>query len=189
MGGKVVGDNDAAISGEKIGKFTLVGLSLTILDFIVYNVVLQVFYGGSDSGIQVASIVSGTVATVAAYFGHSRITWRARKPREHGVAWFFGWNIFATVLIRPVVTGFFGLFTGLYDFAYSISSWLGLPFSREFVETTGVYVLMTAVIMVLNYAFYEQLVFGKERKTGAGAGKGATRSGDQKRKVAKKRKR
>ena len=155
------GENKAAL-GERIGKFTLVGISLTIIDFIIYNVVLQVFYGGSESGIQIASIVSGAIATVAAYFGHGRITWRARKPRKYGVAWFFGWNIFATTVIRPIATSLFGLFTGLYEFAYSISSWLGLPFSLEFVETTGVFVLMTGVIMILNYLFYDRLVFGKD---------------------------
>ena len=204
MGSKVVGDNDGALSGEKIGKFTLVGISLTILDFIIYNIVLQVFYGGSESGIQVASMVSGTIATVAAYFGHSRITWRARKPREYGVVWFFGWNVFTTFVVRQVVTRFFGLFTGLYDFAYSISSALGLPLSRENVETTGVFVLMTGVIMVLNYVFYERLVFGVSRsersaagrlttekgsRGGAGAGKCAKRSEGQRRKGEKKHKR
>ena len=200
-------DNDGALSGEKIGKFTLVGISLTILDFIIYNIVLQVFYGGSESGIQVASMVSGTIATVAAYFGHSRITWRARKPREYGVVWFFGWNVFTTFVVRQVVTRFFGLFTGLYDFAYSISSALGLPLSRENVETTGVFVLMTGVIMVLNYVFYERLVFGVSRsersgtgrsaagrltaekgsRGGAGAGKCAKRSEGQRRKGEKKK--
>ncbi len=158
--------DDAAVSGKKVATFAVVGAALTVLDFLVYNIVLKMFYGGDANGIGVASVVSGVIAMVAAYFAHKNITWKARKPRKYGVAWFFGWNIFAVTIVRPIVTWIFGLviFNRLYEFAFSILSFFNMPFSYEFVNSTGVYVLMTGVIMVLNYLFYEKLVFGETKK-------------------------
>ena len=163
MSEKVVKEVDeGGGTGKKVATFAVVGAGLTVLDFVVYNIVLRTFYGGEAEGASVASMVSGMVATVAAYFAHKNITWKARKPRKYGVAWFFGWNVFASTVVRPVVSWFFGLiiFSRLYEFAFSVISWLNIPFDYEFVKSTGIYVLMTAVVMVLNYMFYEKLVFG-----------------------------
>ena len=45
-----------------------------------------------------------------------------------------------------------------------ITSAVHLPFDYDFVESTGIYVLMTIVTMTLNYIFYEKVVFGNVAK-------------------------
>ncbi|MDO5480805.1 MAG: GtrA family protein [Candidatus Saccharibacteria bacterium] len=157
---------DEIVSGKKVVTFAAVGAALTVLDFLIYNIVLQVFYNGNADGASVAGMISGVLATIVAYFAHNNITWKARKPRKYGVAWFFGWNILMATGVRPVILWFFGLvfFSRIYDFAFSIISWLNIPLDYEIVKSTGVYVLMTCVVMVLNYTFYEKLVFGEKKK-------------------------
>ena len=153
---------DAAVSGKKVATFAVVGVGLTIFDFIVYNIALRVLYDGNSEGASVATMISGIVAMVAAYFAHKNITWKTRRPRKYGVAWFFGWNILMSVAIRPGLSWMFGTMGWLYEFAFSIISWLNIPLEFEFVKSTGIFGLATAVMMILNYIFYEKLVFGKE---------------------------
>lgn len=144
----------------KILKFVGVGFLCTIVDFLVYSLMVMVAFSGDTEKVGIAAMVSGLVATVVAYMLHSRITWKTRDPGKWGVVKFFLWNAFAVLFLRPILTWIFGLLTGLYEFAQMI-----LPFfSYEFVESTGIYVLMTAVVMVLNFIFYEKIVFGTEKE-------------------------
>ena len=68
------------------------------------------------------------------------------------------------VAVRPLLTMFFGLFGFLYKFAFDICQSIGIGFSYEFVETTGNYVLMTAVVMIINFLVYDRFVFGTKRE-------------------------
>lgn len=142
---------------QKIMKFAGVGVVATIVDFLTYQLVLNVIFYGN---LTAASVVSGVVATFAAYVMHNNITWKERNPGKYGVVVFFIWNAITVFCIRPPLTWVFGQLTGLYQFAYSLTSWI---FSYEFVESTGVYVLMITVTMVLNYLVYEKLVFNKAK--------------------------
>ena len=60
----------------------------------------------------------------------------------------------------PFLALCFGLFTPVYELAHNISSFFRLPFSYEFIESTGVFVFASIVAMLLNYIFYDKLVFG-----------------------------
>lgn len=149
---------------NRILKFVGVGITVTLIDFLVYNFALKVLLGGNNDLIWLASIISGVAGTIAAYLLHSNITWKGRDPGKYGVYKFFAWNILLVVAIRPALTFVFGVMDGLYEFTFMITSGMGLPFAFEFVESTGVYVLMTVVIMVLNFLFYDRVVFGSVSK-------------------------
>ena len=146
---------------NKIFKFVGVGITVTLIDYLVYSFVMMVLFGGNTDLVWLGSIISGVAGTIAAYILHSNITWRGRDPGKYGVLKFFGWNILLVAAIRPLLTLFFGLLDGLYEFAFMITDGIGIPFTFEFVESTGIYVLMTAVIMVLNFLFYDRVVFGE----------------------------
>ncbi len=146
---------------NKIFKFVGVGITVTLIDYLVYSFVMMVLFGGNTDLVWLGSIISGVVGTIAAYILHSNITWRGRDPGKYGVLKFFGWNILLVAAIRPLLTLFFGLLDGLYEFAFMITDGIGIPFTFEFVESTGIYVLMTVVIMVLNFLFYDRVVFGE----------------------------
>ena len=146
---------------NRILKFAGVGIATTIFDYVVYSILVMAFFGGDTSKVAIATIISGTAATFVAYFLHSKITWRERNPGKYGIIKFFLWNVLLVIAIRPALTFVFGLLEGLYQFAFMISDGINLPFSYEFVNSTGIYVLMTIVTMILNYLFYGKIVFGK----------------------------
>ena len=142
---------------KKILKFAGVGIAATIVDFLTYQFSLNILF---KDNLAISAIVSGVVATFAAYIMHNNITWKERDPGKYGVVKFFVWNVIAVFGLRPPLTWLFSTcFDWLYGFIYFLTSWI---FNYEFVKSTGVYVLMTLVIMFLNFAVYEKLVFTKE---------------------------
>ena len=110
-----------------------------------------------------ASTISALIATIVAYILHSRITWRARDPGRFGIIKFFLWNLALALAIRPFLAWTMGFLTIIYDFAYGISEWLHLPFTHEYVTSTGVFIFISIVTMVLNYFVYDALVFGRAK--------------------------
>ena len=66
--------------------------------------------------------------------------------------------------VKPVLTAFFRLpvFFWLYQLAFNICQFMHIPFSFEFVASTGNFVLMTGVTMVVNFLVYDRFVFGKK---------------------------
>lgn len=73
---------------------------------------------------------------------------------------FFVWNGLSALAITPFFTWLFGFTTPIYEFAHGITTALHIPFDYNFVESTGIFCLTTAVTMILNYLFYDKLVFG-----------------------------
>ena len=150
---------------EKIFKFVGVGLTCTIIDYSIYSLSVMVLFGGNVDMAWLATVISGTISTFAAYELHSHITWKQSDPGKYGIIKFFAWNAAQVVVIRPVLTFIMGLLTGFYEFAFMISDGIGLPFEYEFVESTGIFVLMTAVTMVINFLVYNRLIFGKSKSS------------------------
>lgn len=151
---------------NKIFKFVGVGVTCTIIDYAVYSLAMMLLFGGDTNLAWLATVISGVVATFAAYEMHSHITWKTSDPGKYGIIKFFAWNILLVIAIRPALTFIMGLLTGLYQFAFMISDGIGLPFSYEFVESTGIFVLMIAVTMVLNFLFYNRIIFGTPKVDG-----------------------
>lgn len=149
---------------QRVLKFIGGGVAATVVDYVVYTLFVMVIFGGDVGMAWLASIFSGIAATFAAFILHSKITWKERNPGKYGIIKFFAWNAFVIILVRPLLTKLFGLLTGLYQFAFMISEVIHLPFDYDFVESTGIYVLMTIVTMTLNYIFYEKVVFGDVAK-------------------------
>lgn len=156
---------------KKIFKFVGVGLTVTIIEYIIYSLFVMILFGGNTDMAPLATGMSGAISMLVAFVMHSRITWKERNPGRFGIVKFFAWNILLVALIRPGLAAFFELLTGLYQFAFMITSAIRLPFSYDFVSSTGIYVLVTAVAMVLNFVFYEKIVFGTSIKVKKKQGK------------------
>lgn len=148
---------------QRILKFAGVGIAATIADFLLYELALHTVFQGN---LTASAIAAGVGATFVAYIGHSKITWKTRDPGKWGIVKFFLWNAFMVALVRPILVWFFDLLTGLYEFGLWLCQAIHLPFDYEFVESTGVYILMTIVTLVLNYLFYGRVVFSKEKVGG-----------------------
>ena len=149
---------------EKVTRFFFVGVGVTLFDYIAC-MIFSTFLP-----LTIASICGGILATFVSYFSHKNITWKQREMTTWSIAKFFMWNALTMIAIRPLVIAGFGLLTWLYQFAFSICGLIHLPFSYEFVENTGIYVLAAIITMIINYLFYDKVVFG-EKKTKEKRGK------------------
>jgi len=148
---------------QKLIRFFFVGVTLTLFDYVIYTVIVMIFFRGNTDRTDIASLIAGFLATFLAYTLHSRITWKDRNAGKIEAAKFFAWNIALALVVRPILTWIFRGLDPLYEFALMICHWIHLPFSFEFVKSTGIFVLMTLIVMVLNFLVYEKLVFGSKK--------------------------
>ena len=144
------------------GKYLIFGLLNTGINYGMYEALALLVFKGENQ-LWIATLISGTISIFVGYFLHSKFTWKDREVGKVQLGKFFIWNVVMNVAVRPLLTLFFGLFGFLYQFAFNICQGIGLGFSYEFVETTGNYVLMTAVVMVINFLVYDKFVFGKTK--------------------------
>ncbi|MBQ2638151.1 GtrA family protein [Candidatus Saccharibacteria bacterium] len=142
-------------------RYLIVGVSVTLFNYILYAVLSNLIVRNNDL-LWLSSLIATAVTTVVAYFAHSKITWKERSITKTAIYKFFIWNALLTFAISPALTQLFSLITPLYEFTFNITSALHLPFTYEFVLTTGTFVLTTAVIMILNFLFYDRFVFGNK---------------------------
>ncbi len=147
---------------KRVSKFVVVGIILALSNYLFYTFLALIIIKNSEL-LWLSSLISTSVTTILAYFLHSKITWKERHPTKTGVINFFIWNALLAVVFSPFLTWFFGLFTPLYKFALQISEALHLPFNFDFVESTGIFILVNIVTMILNYFFYDRLVFGQKK--------------------------
>ena len=153
--------NHATKNPKRATRFVAVGGILTIINYILYSVLANIIFNNSDL-LWLASLISTSTSTILAYIFHSRITWKERRPKKSGVYNFFIWNFSIAFSLNPLLVQLFSFLTPLYQFAYNISSAISLPFTFEFIQSTGAFCFTTILIMVLNFLFYDKIVFSKK---------------------------
>ena len=149
---------------KRVGKFIIIGIILTIFNFLVYTFIGRVILNNNDL-LWLDSMVSYALATILAYILHSKITWKERHVTKTSVLMFFLWNGITAFLISPFFTWLFGFLTPFYQSIHQLCANLNLPFDYNFVESTGIYLLVAIVTLILNYLFYDKLVFGTSKKS------------------------
>ncbi|MBR3322082.1 GtrA family protein [Candidatus Saccharibacteria bacterium] len=155
--------NSAPSTTVRASKYTIVGIILTVFNFGLYTIIARII--NNNEFLWLATLISTLITTILAYILHSKITWKERNPGKSGIYKFFIWNIVAATIIGPIFTWLFTLITPLYEFTYNITATIHLPFDYNFVQSTGVFILTAIVSMVLNYLFYDRLVFGVSKPT------------------------
>ena len=143
-------------------RYIFVGITITIFNFVFYSLLANIIINNNDL-LWLSSLISTTASIIVAYILHSKITWKERGVTKTTIAKFFIWNILLAIAIGPWLTQLFSLITPLYEFAFNITNAIHLPFSYEFVLTTGVFALTSLVVMILNFFFYDRFVFGKPK--------------------------
>ena len=141
-----------------VTKYVLVGITLTVINFTIYTFLDRVVFNNINL-LWLVSLISCTITTFFGYLLHSKITWRERNPGKTGAIKFLAWNLFASLAVSPFFTWLFGFITPLYQFAYNISSYIHLPFDYDFIESTAIFCLTAFVVMILNFLFYDRIVF------------------------------
>jgi putative flippase GtrA len=150
--------------------FLAVGIGNTLLDFAFYILLTQVFLRGEEN-IALAGIISGTFALICAFLTHGLITWRGKEVSHRTAFKFFVFTGFGMWVIRPLLLALFIKLGGLYDWAHSVSQSLSLPFSREFIASTGAFGFMVIIVLIYNYVVYNRFVFNKPKTTSAPSGR------------------
>lgn len=149
-------------TGKRIGKFVIIGIVLTLFNFVLYTFIARVILNNNNL-LWLDSAISYALTTILAYILHSKITWLERSVTKHGILMFFIWNGITAFLISPLFTWLFGFFTPFYQLIHQLCANLNLPFDYNFVESTTIFCLVTAITMILNYLFYDKLVFGSKK--------------------------
>ena len=144
---------------KHVSRYLVIGITLAVFNFGFYSLIANLIIKNSD--LLWLSMFIATVATaILAYILHSKITWKERDPGKLGIYKFFIWNVILT-FIGPLLTQLFSLITPVYQLAYNITNSISLPFTYEFVQSTGAFVFTAIITTILNYFFYDKFVFGK----------------------------
>ena len=144
----------------RVSKYTIIGAILTVINFIIYTILIRTIFNNNNDLLWLVSLISCTITAIIAYFLHSRITWREQNPGKTGMAKFLIWNILIAIAVSPFLTWIFSLISPLYQIAFNVISFIHLPFDYDFVQSTGTFCLTTLCTMILNYLFYDKVVFG-----------------------------
>lgn len=149
-------------TSKRTVRYILVGITITIFNYGFYAILANLIIKNNDL-LWLSSLISTAAAILVAYVLHSKVTWKERHVTKTSIIKFFIWNVFLAIAIGPWLTQLFSLLTPLYEFAYNICTAIHLPFSYEFVLTTGAFALTSLVVMILNFFFYDRFVFGKPK--------------------------
>lgn len=143
-------------------RYLIVGISLTVFNYILYTILANLVINNNDY-LWLSTFISTTFTTILAYILHSKITWKERTVTKTAIYKFFIWNALLTIAIGPWLTQLFSFITPLYDLASNISQAINLPFTYEFIQSTGAFILTSLIVMILNFLFYDRFIFGKTK--------------------------
>lgn len=150
---------DVATSRHAI-RYFFVGVGVNVVNYIIYTILSNLIIKNNDF-LWLSNMIATIITIFVGYLAHSNITWKERNVAKSSIIRFFIWNALIAIIINPALVQFFSIFTPLYEFAFSITSAIHLPFTYEFVLTTGAFVLTAIVVMILNFLFYDRFVFPK----------------------------
>lgn len=143
-------------------RYIFVGIGITLFNYVLYTILANLLIKNNDL-LWLSTLISTAVTIIVAYIAHSKVTWKERNVTKHSIIRFFIWNVLLAIAVGPWFTQLFSLLTPLYEFAFNIFQAIHIPFSYEFVLTTGAFCFTSLVIMILNFFFYDRFVFGKPK--------------------------
>ncbi|MFO0862538.1 MAG: GtrA family protein [Candidatus Saccharibacteria bacterium] len=163
----------------QVGRFGLVGILNTVVDFVVLNILAatilpkslvlgSVTIFGTNytiTGLIVAGLISGTVAMINSFIFNMRFTFKARNVDALHAIYFFVLTMIGVYVFRPILLKFFtDVWTWPVLTADHISSFLHLPLSQLFVERNVALAVTILLVLVYNYLVYKYIVFTKDTK-------------------------
>lgn len=143
-------------------RYLIIGTTLALFNYITYTILANLIIKNNDL-IWLSTFIATALTTILAYILHSKITWKERPISKTAIYKFFIWNIMLTVAINPLLTQLFSYITPLYEFTFNITTTMHLPFTYEFVLTTGAFILTAIVTTIMNFFLYDKFVFEKAK--------------------------
>ncbi len=154
--------NDEKIGINKFVCFFILGVITTLIEYVFYTISARII--NNNDILWVSALIGGVIGTIFAFFLNSRLIWKNSKVTKREITIFFVYDIGKTFTLKTFFTWVFGLIKPVYEFAFSISSNLGLPFDYNFVESTGVFVFTALVCMMITYFTYDKIVFKNKKE-------------------------
>ncbi len=163
----------------QVGRFGLVGILNTVVDFVVLNILAATIlpksmvlgtvtlFGNSYTitGLIIAGLISGTIAMINSFVFNMRFTFKARHVDALHATYFFGLTIIGVYIFRPILLKFFtDVWTWPVLTADHVSTWLHLPLSQLFVERNVALAATILIVLVYNYLVYKYIVFTKDKE-------------------------
>ncbi len=146
----------------QVGRFGLVGIINTLIDFIILNMVSRAT-GWSD---EIANIPAVMVAMTFSFFANRHFVFKAGEKKDIGrqALEFFPITAFGLIVIQGFVIYFFeNIWRYPVELGLSLANWLNIigtaGIDAQFVETNGVKLVATAASLVWNYVMYKKVVF------------------------------
>jgi putative flippase GtrA len=142
---------------KRVGKFGIVGVINTIIDFGIYNVL------SSRVGFTLvqANIVSTTVAMVFSFFANKNVVFKSKSGSiKHQAISFllvtaFGLYILQTGTIELLTHVWLWPMNTLVIFAHSA----GITDHNSFIIKNGAKLVGTVISLIWNYVMYKKVVF------------------------------
>lgn len=142
---------------RRVGKFGVVGIINTFIDFAVYNVL------SSAAGLTLvqSNIISTTVAMTFSFFANKRLVFKQTNgSMAQQAATFFIVTAFGLYVLQ---TGTIKLLTEIWMWplgvALALVHWFGIQGHDQFVVKNGAKAAATVLSLTWNYVAYKKLVF------------------------------
>ena len=146
----------------QVVRFAIVGVSNFLVDFVIFNLLSK--YVPSLSAVW-AGIISGTAAMINSFIFNKNFTFKAKNLSVFRLVLFFLITAFGLYAIRPAIIYFFTqVWLWPSQIAYDVTSWLNLPFSKEFDTRNVALVIAIVLVLFYNYLMYKYFVFENEKK-------------------------
>lgn len=147
---------------KKFGGFFILGVITTLIELVFYTISARII--NNNDILWISALIGGLIGTVFAFILNSRLIWKNSKVAKREIIIFFVYNIGKTFTLKTFFTWVFGFLKPVYEFAFSISSNIGLPFDYEFIESTGVFAFTALVCMMITYFTYDRIVFKNKKE-------------------------
>jgi putative flippase GtrA len=151
----------------QVGKFGLVGVLNTVIDYAIFIGITKVFSIPLNR-VWVAKIISGTVAMINSFFFNQRWVFKAKGRDLWQAARFLVSTAVGVLVIQTGLTQFFSSnWQNLGNFGYSVLNTLGIIgvapgiFTKAFVIKTVAFGMATVASLTWNFISYKFWVFRK----------------------------
>lgn len=161
---KSAASSSASTEAVRVGKFGLIGIINTVIDFAILNVLVSVF----GMYIVAANVISTSTAMLFSFVANRTFVFdNKNKDVVRQAVLFFAVTAFGLWGIQSSIIIFLtDIWTWPLDFAYDVVELVGLDgtFSQEFVQTNATKAAATLASLTWNYIMYKRFVFKDDKR-------------------------
>ena len=142
---------------HRVGKFGIVGILNTLIDFVIFNLLTT----DTGLGLVPANVISTTIAMVFSFMANKRVVFRKQDGSTVMQAViFFAFTAFGLYVLQ---NGTIYILTSVWTWPINVFvatvHMLGIPDHNAFLIKNGAKAVATVVSLSWNYVVYKKVVF------------------------------